>query len=50
MNTEHQNQNYCDLCVQRVWNCNKNGTGEMTTAKNEVSSFYWVITWKLLFS
>ena len=25
---------------------NKNGTGMMTTGKN----FYWVITWKLLFS
>ena len=25
-----------DLCVQRVWNQNKNGTGAMTTVKNEV--------------
>ena len=24
------------LCVQRVWNENKNGTGAMDTAKNEV--------------
>ena len=35
-----------DLCVQKVWSENKNGTGAMTTARN----FYWVITWKLLFS
>ena len=32
-----QNQNYNDLFVQIVWSSNKNDTGPIDTAKNEVS-------------
>ena len=49
MNTEHQLKSKLVWPVcQKSMKLKQNGTGAITAAKNQ--RFYWVITWKFLFS